>query len=188
MKKRSAVISIAIGLIAALVLAVILIPQKEDKPMDTNLTVTSPAFADGGDIPARYAATGEEVSPPLAIGGLPSGAVSVAVIMDDIDAPVIGTVYHWVLWNIPPTTEIPEDVPREKELPSLGGACQGRNTMFRIGYMGPNPPSGIHRYRIHVYALDTMLDLAPGAGHRKLEKAMEGHILGYGILSGRFSK
>ena len=156
--------------------------------MDTTLTVTSPAFADGGEIPKRYAGTGEELSPPLSIEGLPPDAVSIAVIMDDIDAPVIGTVYHWVLWNIPPMTEIPEDVPREKELPSLGSACQGRNTLFRIGYMGPNPPSGSHRYRIHVYALDTMLDLAPGAGRRKLTKAMEGHIIGYGVLGGQFSK
>ncbi len=60
--------------------------------------------------------------------------------------------------------------------------------LFRIGYMGPNPPSGTHRYRFHVYALDTMLDLAPGASHRKLQRAMEGHILGYGLLSGWFSK
>ena len=187
MKKRRPLLYIAIGLIV-LVLGIMLFPQGEDTPMDITMTVTSPAFTDGGEIPEKYAGTGEDVSPPLAIDGLPQDTASVAVIMDDIDAPVIGTVYHWVIWNIPPAMEIPEDVPKEKELPSLGGARQGRNTLFRIGYMGPNPPSGTHRYRIHVYALDTLLDLPPGGGHRKLRKSMEGHILGYGVLSGEFSK
>jgi len=188
MKKRRPLPYIVAGLISVLALGIIVFPQEEESPMDTNLIITSPAFSEGGEIPAKYAGTGEELSPPLAIEGLPSATASIAVVMDDIDAPVIGTVYHWVLWNIPPVTEIPEDVPREKEIASLGGARQGRNTMFRVGYMGPNPPGGTHRYRIHVYALDTMLDLVPGAGHRKLTKAMEGHIVGYGVLSGTFSK
>ena len=180
---------IVIGLVGILAVSILILSlsNKEDKPMEITISVTSPAFADGGEIPSRYAGTGEEVSPPLAIDGLPADTASV-VIMDDIDAPVIGTVYHWVLWNIPPVAEIPGDVPKEKEIPSLGGARQGRNTLFRIGYIGPNPPKGTHRYRIHVYALDTMLDLAPGAGHRKLTKAMEGHVIGYGLLSGKFSK
>lgn len=156
--------------------------------MEITISVTSPAFADGGEIPSRYARTGEEVSPPLVIDSLPPDTASLAIIMDDIDAPVIGKVYHWVIRNIPPVAEIPEEVPKEKELPALGGARQGCNTLFRIGYMGPNPPKGTHRYRIHVYALDTMLELPSGAGQGKLKKAMEGHILGYGLLSGEFSK
>src|SRR6266568_2267554 len=119
------------------------------KKMDT-LKITSPAFAHNGTIPAAFTCDGADSMPPLAIGGVPQKAKSLALIMDDPDAPV-GTWVHWVAWNIAPqTTEI-----IEHSVPA--GAVQGRNSWGRNSYGGPCPPSGTHRYFFKLYALDASL-------------------------------
>lgn len=152
-----------------------------------NLTVTSTAFADGGDIPVKYTGRGENVSPQLKLEGIASNAVSIAVVMDDIDFP-FGVLNHWIIWNVPAAfTEIPEAIPRTDELPSLGGAIQGKSEYGgKHYYRGPLPPFGSHKYLFKVYVLDVLLDLPKDAGIAKLEKAMEGHILQYGTITGKY--
>ncbi len=155
--------------------------------MIENLTVTSTAFEQGGMIPKKYTGESQEISPPLTLSKTDQNAQSIAIIMQDINSP-IGSINHWVIWNIPIQQEIPENIPRDLELPELGGAKQGRNMMRQVGYMGPKPPWGTHTYTFYVYVLDTTLDLKAGASKRKLLKAMDGHILQYGTLSGDYTK
>jgi len=152
-----------------------------------DISLSSSAFEDGGIIPARYTADGEDVSPPLAWGAVPAGTRSLALICDDPDAPR-GTWVHWVIFNIPPETrELPEAVPAEEVL--ADGARQGRNDFGRIGYGGPAPPPGrAHRYFFKLYALDTVLELEPGATKAQLLEAMKGHILAAGQLMGRYQR
>ena len=150
------------------------------------MTVTSPAFADGDMIPAKYTCTGENISPPLSWGNVPEGTKSIAVIADDPDAPR-GTWVHWVYYNIPASvTGLAENISRDAR-PGIGGE-QGMTAFRRIGYGGPCPPSGIHRYYFKIYALDSLLRLEAGATKAQLLKAMEGHVLAQGTLMGRFSR
>lgn len=150
------------------------------------LKVTSTAFKDGGMIPPKYTADGANVSPPLTIKGIPSNAKSLALICDDPDAPR-GTFVHWVIYNWPAKTgTLPENIPPKPKL--ANGALQGKNDFGNIGYGGPAPPSGTHRYYFKAYALDVMLDLKPGATKSQLEDAMKGHILARGQLMGRYSR
>jgi Raf kinase inhibitor-like YbhB/YbcL family protein len=145
------------------------------------LTITSPAFAEGAAMAAIYTCDGDDVSPPLAIGAVPAGTRSLALIMDDPDAPG-GMWVHWVLWNIPPQTrEIPEN-----KLPA--GVKQGRNDWRRNSYGGPCPPSGTHRYFFKIYALDTIPALAASATKTDLERAMRGHVLAAGQLMGTYKR
>ncbi len=141
------------------------------------MTVTSSAFAEGETIPARYTCDGENVSPPLAIAGLPEGTQSVAIIVDDPDAPV-GTWVHWVEYDIAPTTAFPEG--------AVAIGTQGTSSFGIPGYGGPCPPSGTHRYFFKVYALDSVLGLEAGATKAELLAAMEGHILAQAQLMGLF--
>ncbi len=151
-----------------------------------DIRLTSPAFAEGERIPRKYTCDGEDVSPPLTWDNVPEGTKSFALICDDPDAPM-GTWVHWVLFNLPPETRsLPEAVSPDKELPS--GARQGTNDFRKIGYGGPCPPSGTHRYYFKLYALDTMLDLPAGCSKAQLLKAMEGHVLSEGQLMGRYSR
>jgi len=150
------------------------------------IKITSPAFEDGGLIPAKYTCDGADISPPLQWGAVPEGTRSIALISDDPDAPV-GTWVHWVLFNLPAeAAELAENIPPEKTLPN--GASQGVSDFGRIGYGGPAPPSGTHRYFFKIYALDTQIDLAPGADKARLLKAMQGHILAQGQLIGKYSR
>lgn len=145
------------------------------------VTISSPAFSAGAAMPAKYTCDARDVSPPLVIGSVPAGTRSLALIMDDPDAPG-GTWVHWVLWNIPPETrEIPENA-----VPV--GAKQGRNSWKRASYGGPCPPSGMHRYVFKLYALDTTLNLAPSAGKAELERAMQGHLLAAGQCLGTYAR
>lgn len=150
------------------------------------LSVHSPSFAEGASIPARHSCDGADVSPPLSWQGVPSGTRSLAVICHDPDAPG-GDWVHWVAWNIPASRhELAEHVPQKDRL--ADGTCQGRNDFRKVGYNGPCPPKGTHRYYYRVYALDVTLDLAPGKATRdQLVKAMGGHVLAEGALMGRFS-
>lgn len=134
------------------------------------LQLTSPAFPHDGMIPPEHTCDGADGNPPLAIRNVPEKTRSLALIVDDPDAPR-GTWVHWVVWNIAPdTTEILAD-----SVPA--GALQGTNDFGKPGYGGPCPPSGTHRYFFKLYALDSSLALKAGATKAQLEEAMKGHIL-----------
>jgi Raf kinase inhibitor-like YbhB/YbcL family protein len=151
-----------------------------------DIKVSSEAFEEGGMIPAKYTCDEDDISTPLAWDSIPEGTKTLALICDDPDAPM-GTWVHWVLFNLPVDISVlPENVPPERELES--GAKQGTNDFGRIGYGGPCPPGGTHRYYFKLYALDAELDLEAGAKKTQLLEAMEGHILAEGHLMGRYSR
>jgi Raf kinase inhibitor-like YbhB/YbcL family protein len=145
-----------------------------------NLTVTSPAFEDGAPIPDRYGKAYENVNPPLRFEGVPDDASSLAVVVDDPDAPG-GTFDHWLVWNVPPDTS---EIPDGWEPPA--GVVQGTNDFGNVQYDGPKPPSE-HTYQFEGYALDAELDLERGANKDALEAAMEGLVLASGMLTGSFA-
>ena len=150
------------------------------------IKVKSSAFEDGGMIPKKYTCDGSDVSPPLSWEGLPEGTKSIALISDDPDAPM-GTWVHWVLYNLSADAKgLPEGVPRKENLEN--GALQGRNDFPNIGYGGPCPPGGTHRYFFKIYALDTMLNIPSGCTKKGLLNAMEGHILAQGQLMGKYKR
>ena len=144
------------------------------------MKIKSPAFENGGRIPAKYTCDGEDISPPLEFEDVPEDAKSLALVMDDPDAPM-GTFDHWVVWNIPPETRSIEEG-KEPE------GVQGMTDFGRKGYGGPCPPRGEHRYFFKLYALDTKLDLPEGSRKSDLEKAMKGHIIAQATLMGRYSR
>ena len=152
-----------------------------------NLQLSSTAFVEGQPIPQKHSCQGKDTSPPLKWSGAPAHTRSLALIADDPDAPV-GTWVHWVLYDLPPTiTEVAEDVAKTQHL--SGGAKQGMNDFHRTGYGGPCPPPGKpHRYFFKLYALDTLLDLQPGATKKEVEAAMKGHILADGQLMGTYQR
>jgi Raf kinase inhibitor-like YbhB/YbcL family protein len=143
-----------------------------------NLVVTSPAFTDGGRIPAQYTCDGADVNPPLRIQSIPDETINLVLIVDDPDAPM-GTWDHWVLWNIPVLDTIEED--------SAPGT-EGINDFGKHTYGGPCPPSGTHRYVFKAYALAVELDLASTSRKRDVENAMKGHILAQGRLVGVYAR
>lgn len=145
------------------------------------MSISSPSFSRDGYIPEEFSCRGRDVNPPLVFEGAPEGAKSLALIMDDPDAPS-GTWVHWVMWNIPPKTRRIEanSVPK--------GAVQGRNSWRKSGYGGPCPPSGVHHYFFKLYALDTVLSLDSGAGKAQLAAAMRGHILAQTEIIGLFKR
>ena len=150
------------------------------------IKIKSTAFEEGGMIPKQYTCDGTDISPPLAWSSVPNGTKSIALICDDPDAPM-GTWVHWVLFNLPADMkELPEGVPPQKTLEN--GSIQGMNDFRKIGYGGPCPPSGTHRYYFKLYALDTEMNLEPGITKRELLKAMEGHILAEGQLMGKYKR
>ena len=156
--------------------------------MDMGVKVSS-VFGNGEFIPSKYTCEGQDISPPLKLEGISGNARSIAIIVDDPDAP-IGTFVHWVAWNIPPVGEIPEGIPKSGNISSPLKMVQGRNDFGRIGYNGPCPPRGhgVHHYHFKVYVLDTELNLRPGASKRDLERAMEGHIIQKGELIGLYER
>ena len=132
--------------------------------------LSSPAFKNNDHIPSKYTCDGTDINPPLTIANTPAQAKTLALVVDDPDAPM-GTWVHWVVWNISPQAgEI-----KENAVP--GGAQQGINDFRKNDYGGPCPPSGRHRYFFKLYALDTNLQLSAKAKKADLEKAMKGHIL-----------
>lgn len=151
--------------------------------------ITSSSFADGAAIPDQHTCDGPDRSPALSWTGVPAGTRTVALIVDDPDAPA-GTWVHWVLFNLPAaTTGLPENVARTDTLPALGGAIQGRNDSRKTGYAGPCPPPGKpHRYYFKLYALDGELNLRAGATKADVERAMEGHVLGHAQLMGTYGR
>lgn len=147
----------------------------------STLKLSSQAFSHSGHIPAKYTCDGQDVNPPLTIENITPGAKSLALIIDDPDAPA-GTWVHWVVWNINPVaTEI-----KEHSLPS--GAQEGMADFRKRGYGGPCPPSGTHRYFFKLYALNTTLSLSPNATKAALESAMKGRILARTELMGLYKR
>lgn len=145
------------------------------------MRVTSSAFAQEEQIPDEYSCAGTNVNPPLSISEVPEGTKSLALIVDDHDAPA-GVFTHWLVWNIDSQTkEIVED-----NLPE--GAIVGTNDAGKTEYNGPCPPSGTHRYFFKVYALDTRLELEPQATRGELDEALDEHILDSAELVGLYSK
>jgi Raf kinase inhibitor-like YbhB/YbcL family protein len=129
-------------------------------------------------IPVDNTCEGKNISPKIEIHGL--NATSIAIIVDDIDAPS-GTFTHWIIWNIEPAEFVPTDIPNKPELVKPIKAVQGSNGFGKIGYLGPCPPRGApHHYYFRIYGMDKMLDLNPGATRKELENAMKGHILQQG--------
>jgi len=145
------------------------------------MKINTNAFPEGGVIPDKYARQGSNMNPPLHLDDIPSRARSLALIVDDPDAPS-GTFNHWVIYNIDPKTH---DI-KENSVPVI--ATQGRNDFGDVEYDGPQPPSGEHRYFFKAFALDTVLDLPRGARRQELEKAMEGHVLEQAATMGRYAK
>jgi Raf kinase inhibitor-like YbhB/YbcL family protein len=155
-----------------------LIPIKMSIIINTILSVTSPAFKHNGSIPAKYTCDGSNINPELIIGDLPADTKSLALIMEDPDAPG-GTYVHWIMWNIPPVKKI-------EEKSSQG--TQGKNERNENKYYGPCPPGGMHHYHFRVYALDAKLELPAETNKSALLKAMEEHIIGSGELTGTYGK
>ena len=143
------------------------------------LTVTSPAFADGAAIPREFTCKGANTSPPLAWSGVPSGARSVALVVDDPDAPS-GTFIHWVVYNIDPA----QSAIAAGEVPQ--GASQAMNAGGHLGYTGPCPPSGTHHYRFTVYVLRSPLTVPAGGDPARVLVAIRGKTTARGTLTGTF--
>lgn len=142
------------------------------------LKVFSTAFSHNGHIPSEYTCDGKDINPPLEVSDIPDGTKSLAIIVEDPDAPR-GVFDHWLVWNISPNEAI-----AEKANPGISGTNDFGNT----GYGGPCPPSGVHRYFFKVYALDTKLDLLDGADKNALLEAMADHILAQGEIMGLYQK
>ncbi len=164
--------------------------QTTPAPSTMAFTLTSPAFAPNGSIPAKYTCEGDETSPPLEWSGAPSGTKSLALIVEDPDAPDPAkpqrTYVHWVVYNIPAgATAIPENASKSG-LPA--GAVQGNNDSKKRAYGGPCPPIGRHRYFFKLYALDTDLTFAAPPSKADLVKAMQGHVVGSAELIGTYEK
>lgn len=154
-----------------------------EKPM---MTLTSPAFTEGGEIPSKYTCEGENVNPELNISGVPENAKSLVLIMDDPDVPEFvrkeKMFDHWVVYNIPPTTtRIPEN--------SQPKGTPGKNTNGDLNYYGPCPPDREHRYYFKLFALNNdLVSLPKGASKKDVEQAMQGHVVAKAQLMGRYDK
>ncbi|HET7898570.1 MAG TPA: YbhB/YbcL family Raf kinase inhibitor-like protein [Flavisolibacter sp.] len=143
-----------------------------------SLKLNSPSFLPNGMLPSKHTCDGSNTNPALAVDHIPPEAQSLAVIVDDPDAPG-GVFCHWMVWNIPVTHHI-----NEKE----NRGVPGRNDFGHHRYDGPCPPSGTHHYQFKVYVLDSVLNLAASATKADLERAMAGHILAFGVLTGQYSR
>ena len=147
---------------------------------------TSTAFNNEERIPTKYTCDGQDVSPPLQWSDPPQDTKSFALICDDPDTPR-GTWVHWILYNIPASTRaLQEAIPSDANL--ADGSWHGMNNWGRLGYGGPCPPSGTHRYFFNLYALDKMLDLYAGASESQVRQAMQGHILAQAQLMVKYSR
>ena len=144
------------------------------------MNISSPAFRDNGSIPPKYTCDGANTNPPLVFAAVPQNAKSLALVVDDPDAPG-GTFDHWIIWNISPSaTNIAEGQPPQ--------GVAGRNGFGKSGYGGPCPPSGEHRYQFRLYALDTTLNLPASSSKADLEKALNGHISAQAQMVGRYRR
>ncbi len=151
------------------------------------MQLTSTEFREGMEIPSRFTSDGENESPELSWKDAPRDTKSFALIMHDPDAPRPGGFTHWVVYNIGPgVAHLEEEAPAGEEIRGVG--LQGKNETGKLGYFGPAPPSGVHRYFFQLYAVDCMLDLEPGASHKEVSAALKGHVLAQTELMGTYEK
>lgn len=160
-------------MVAGAITGLFMVPSGDpgDSSTEDDSFEVKPGFS--GAFPVKYTCNGRDISPPLDFSGVPDEAESIAVLMDDPDAPT-RVFDHWVIWNITGET-LPEDLPKKRK--PGNGTIQGRNDFGDIGYGGPCPPTGSHTYRIQVYALEKRLDLEPGSTGGELKSAVEGKIV-----------
>ena len=175
---RHSIVSIVVVLIFSMFVSYAL---GEDVPKPSELKIGSPVFEDSGPLPPRYTCDGKNINPPLMIENVPREAKSLALILDDQDAPR-GTFVHWIVWNISPGTK---DI-KENSVPE--DAVEGLNDFKKRTYGGPCPPSRAHRYVFKLYALDTLLRLDPRSTKGDLQKAIKGHVLAQAQLMTSFKK
>jgi Raf kinase inhibitor-like YbhB/YbcL family protein len=147
-------------------------------PTIQQLNLTSKSFLEGGTIPRKFTCDGININPSLELSFIPNQTQSLAILMEDSDAP-INTWIHWLVWNIPVMHLIPEN---------LKVGVNGLNDFLRAFYCGPCPMNGNHRYVFKVYALDVLLDLKPRSKKNEFERAISGHVLAYGELTAFFSR
>lgn len=179
MKKISAVIFFGVLLTA------LPMPGRAEGAEGT-IEVRSTAFAEGDRIPSDFTCDGADMSPPVEWANIPSGTKSIAILVEDPDAPS-GNWSHWLAYDLPPSLrQLPPGIPASKGLPA--GGTQGRTDFGKMGYSGPCPPQGNHRYFFRVYALDAILGLKPGVTKQELLRAMQGHILAQGQLMGTYDR
>ncbi|MFA4647479.1 YbhB/YbcL family Raf kinase inhibitor-like protein [Pyrococcus kukulkanii] len=171
-----------------LLLPIILLSGCLEEKSSLKFSISS-VFQEDSPIPKKYTCDGININPPLYISNIPENAKSLAIIVDDPDAPG-GTFTHWIAWNIPPVKEIPEGIPKKGKVESPVKMIQGINDFGRIGYDGPCPPPGhgVHHYHFKVYALDITLNLTPRSTRRDLEEAMKGHIIAEAELVGTYER
>lgn len=172
-------------------------PLPAEDPARLTITLTSTAFQDGGMIPQTFTCDGSDRSPPLEWRGVPEKARSLVLICDDPDAPM-GTWSHWVVFNLAPTVKslkvgVPPDELIARDAPKtdddrMPKARQGTNDFGKLGYGGPCPPSGTHRYFFRLYALDIDLELGSSAKRGEVLEAIKGHILAEGRLMGKYKR
>jgi Raf kinase inhibitor-like YbhB/YbcL family protein len=165
------------SLLSALALALLATASSEGA--DYGFKITSTAFQDGKEIPKRFTCDGENVSPPLAWTGAPAGAKAFALIVDDPDAPS-GLFTHWIVLNLPASTHaLPE---------AAKPADQGTNDFRKVGYGGPCPPKGRHRYFFHLYALKDELSGLNSPSRKEIDAALKGHVVGEATLMGTYQR
>lgn len=147
-----------------------------------SIGVRCPEFERGAAIPPEFSGFGDDVSPPLELTGVPKGVQSLAIVVDDPDAPG-GTFTHWTVWNVRPTQRFETGV----DIRTLGGV-EGANDFGSAGYRGPLPPEGTHRYRYRVFAVDKLLGVPPNAPPPDVWRALSGHVIAWGELTGTFTR
>jgi Raf kinase inhibitor-like YbhB/YbcL family protein len=164
-----------------------LVPLSAGATQPAKITLSSSAFQSGAAIPMSHTCDDKDRSPALAWSKAPAATKSYVLIADDPDAPA-GTWVHWVLYDIPPErTSLEEALATDPKVPGVG--VQGKNDFGKVGYGGPCPPGGqTHRYFFKLYALDTKLDLPPGATKAEVEQKMSGHVIGQGELIGKYAR
>jgi Raf kinase inhibitor-like YbhB/YbcL family protein len=185
--------SFRVGLVTLLLLAILCacqgqpLEEQAQEQIGGTLQIESDAIKAGGTIPQQYTCDGEDLSPPLSWSEPPAGTQSLVLVCVDPDAPA-GTWDHWLLFNIPAgTRSLPEGISADPVVEGLG--THGSNSWQRLGYGGPCPPQGAaHRYIFKLYALDTSLEIDPGASRKDVEKIMQGHILAEGQLLGSYGR
>jgi Raf kinase inhibitor-like YbhB/YbcL family protein len=170
-----------------LVIFLLVVANTMAKDPAAKLEIKSPAFTDGATIPVQFTCSGANISPALTWSRPPAGTKSLALIVDDPDAPA-GTWVHWVVYNLPTSSRgLPQGVPQAESI--ADGGEQGLNDFPHTGYSGPCPPPGKpHRYFFRLYALDTLLNVGSAARRKDVDSAMRGHILAQGEWMGRFER
>jgi Raf kinase inhibitor-like YbhB/YbcL family protein len=150
------------------------------------LIIDCNGFENGGIIPIKYTGRGENLSPEFLIRNLSANGKTIVIILDDVKHHIFGTYNHWIIWNIPLVDKIPENIPAGKIVPELGNAMQGIG-YGRYRYRGPKPPKGTqHEYKFNFYVLDCELSIKNNSHKKQLMKAIEGHIIQYGFITGKY--